>query len=348
VILGLLLAAVGGGLDASQALVMSLAKRWRWESIWLVWTVFACVIFPWAAVFLLLTQPSPFEVLRYVPHEVIERVVIYGAGWGVGSILFGLGVVRVGMGLGLGISISLLAANGALWPLFLSRREELLTWEAGGIYLAVVLLVVGIILCSAAAYRRKEEKPLLERESTSFAAGVIFCILCGFTSPLFNLGIDAGIAINQAAEKLGANAFAAATVPVALVFSAGFVVNAAYCVYLLLRNRSWNDYTETGTGSYWIYGAIMGLLQTAGFLIYSVATSEIEGKSTLPGVVLVWPIYTASMLLIGNLEGLLRGEWKGSDRQTFILLAAGLALLVVASSVVVGLGSYLVSTPTRL
>jgi hypothetical protein len=73
----------------------------------------------------------------------------------------------------------------------------------------------------------------------------------------------------------------------------------------------------------------MGLLQTAGFLIYSVATREIEGKSALPGVVLVWPIYTASMLIIGNLKGLLRGEWKGSDRRTFILLAAGLALLVV-------------------
>ena len=105
-IIGLLLAAVGGGLDASQALVMSLAKRWRWESIWLVWTVFACAIFPWAAAFLLLTQPSPFDVLRYVPREVIVQVVIYGAGWGVGSILFGLGVVRVGMGLGLGTIVT--------------------------------------------------------------------------------------------------------------------------------------------------------------------------------------------------------------------------------------------------
>jgi len=343
-ILGLLLAAIGGGLDASQALVMSLAKRWRWESIWLVWTVFACLIFPWAAVFLLLKEPSPFEVLQYVPREVIARVIVFGAGWGVGSILFGLGVVRVGMGLGLGISISLLAANGALWPLFLNKRELLFTWEAGGIYLAVVILVVGIVLCSAAAYTRMEEKPLLERESTSFAAGIIFCVLCGFMSPMFNLAMDAGIVINQAAEQRGANAFAAATLPVALVFSVGFFVNAGYCGYLLFCNQSWKDFAEPGTGSHWLYGALMGLLQTAGFLIYSVAASKIEAsKSSLPAVVLVWPIYTASMLLIGNLEGLLRGEWKGSGLRTYILLGVGLVLLVSASVVVVGLGSYLVS-----
>ena len=53
VILGLLLSAFGGGLDASQALVMGLAKRWRWESIWLVWALFGCVILPWSAAFLL-------------------------------------------------------------------------------------------------------------------------------------------------------------------------------------------------------------------------------------------------------------------------------------------------------
>ena len=94
---------------------------------------------------------------------------------------------------------------------------------------------------------------------------------------------------------------------------------------------------------------LMGLLQMVAFLIYSVATRHIDASAAirvdhsikLGGEVLGWPVYTASVILVGNLEGLLRGEWKGSDRRTFILLAAGLWLLVAASSVVVGLGSYL-------
>ncbi|MEX2309430.1 MAG: L-rhamnose/proton symporter RhaT [Pirellulales bacterium] len=350
-ILGLLLSALGGGLDASQALVMGLAKRWRWESIWLVWALFGCVILPWAAAFLLLREPGPsvVDVFRYISHDTFVQVFIFGAGWGIGAILFGLGAVRVGMGLGLGITVSLTAANGALLPLVHKNRELLMSPQAGIIYLAVGLLVLGIILCSLAAHRRPDEKPLLERESTNFGVGVLCCIASGFTSPLINLAIGAGLEINKAAEQLGASALAAGMAPVALIMTAGFVVNAIYCTYLLIRNRSWRDFAEPRAASHWFYGALMGLLQMSAFLIYLKATSYIDASAAsatgaskhLGGEVLGWPVYTASMILVGNLEGLMRGEWKGSDRRTLLLLALGLMLLAAASSVVAGFGSYL-------
>jgi L-rhamnose-H+ transport protein len=350
VILGLLLSALGGGLDASQALVMGLAKRWRWESIWLVWALFGCVILPWAAAFILLGEPGPsvVDVFRYVSHDTLVWVFVFGAGWGLGAVLFGLGVVRVGMGLGLGITVSLTAANGALLPLVNKNRELLMSPQAGIIYLAVGLLVLGIILSALAAHRRPDEKPLLERERTNFSAGVLCCIASGFTSPLINLAIGAGMEINKAAEQRGASSLAAGMAPVALIMTAGFVVNAGYCTYLLIRNGSWKDYTVPDTASHWFYGALMGLLQMVAFLIYSVAASHIDSAAIrvddsikLGGEVIGWPVYTASVILVGNLEGLLRGEWRGSDRRTYVLLAAGLLLLVAASSVVVALGSYL-------
>jgi L-rhamnose-H+ transport protein len=350
VIIGLLLSALGGGLDASQALVMGLAKRWRWESIWLVWAVFGCVVLPWAAAFTLLRGAglSIVDVFGYVAQETLLKMVLFGAGWGIGAVLFGLGVVRVGMGLGLGITVSLTAANGALLPLLEKKRELLVSQQASIIYVAVGLLVLGIILCSLAASRRPDEKPLLERESTNFRAGLLCCIASGFTSPMINLAIGAGMEINKAAEQHGASSLAAGMPPVALIMTAGFVVNAFYCVYLLIRNRSWKDYEEPGTASHWFYGVLMGLFQMSAFLIYSVATTRIDasaasraiGSFNLGGEVIGWPVYTASVILVGNVEGLLRGEWNGSDRRTYILLAAGLLLLVAASSVVVGFGSY--------
>jgi L-rhamnose-H+ transport protein len=341
VIVGLLLAAFGGGLDASQALVMGLAKRWRWESIWLVWAVFGCLILPWASAFLLLRNPSPVEVFRGVSGESFAQVILFGAGWGVGAILFGLGIVRVGMGLGLGISVSLTAANGAIWPLIQSKSDMLLSPEAAIIYLAVGLLVLGIVLCSLAAYQRAEHKPLLARETSSFAAGVLCCIASGFASPMINLAFAEGIEINRVAQKLGASQLGAGMASVALIMTAGFVVNAIYCVYLLTRNRSWQDFAIPGMRSHWYYGVAMGVLQMAAFLIYSIAANRIDYSTNLGGAVLAWPVYTASVILVGNLEGLLRGEWKGSNRQTFVLLAGGLALLLAASSIVVALGSYL-------
>lgn len=339
--LGLLLTALGGGLDASQALVMGLAKRWRWESIWLVWAALGCLVLPWTAACVFLQDPSPFEVFRYVSPDSLAQVMLFGAGWGIGAILFGLGIVRVGMGLGLGITVSLTAANGALLPLVQKNRQLLMSPEAGFIYLAVALLVLGIVLCSLAAYRRAEEKPLLEREATGFVAGVFCCFASGFTSPMINLAFSKGIEINRAAEQLGASPFAAGMAPVALIMTSGFIVNATYCTYLLTRNQSWKDFGRADTISHWIYGAIMGLLQMSAFLIYSIAASRMDQSTKLGGTVLGWPVYTACVILVGNLEGLLRGEWKGSDRRTFILLVAGLALLVIATTVVVGLGSYL-------
>jgi L-rhamnose-H+ transport protein len=174
--------------------------------------------------------------------------------------------------------------------------------------------------------------------------GVMCCIASGFTSPMINLAFSAGIEINDAAAKLGANQLAAGMAPVALIMTSGFVVNAIYCVYLLNRNRSWQDFAIAGTTSHWFFGVLMGLLQMAAFLSFSVAASRIDRSTKLGGAVLGWPVYTACVILVGNLEGLLRGEWRGSDRRTFILLAAGLALLLVASTVVVGLGSYLTGT----
>lgn len=341
---GLLLASLGGALDASQALVMGFAKKWRWESIWLVWATFGCLILPWGAAFLLLRNPTPFEVLRGLSRTALAQVIIFGAGWGIGAILFGLGIVRVGMGLGLGIAVSLTAANGALWPLIQNNRQMLLSPDAAFLYLQIALLIVGIVLCALAASRRTEEKPLLAREDTSFATGVMCCIASGFTSPMINLAFNAGIQINHRAEELGASQLAAGMAPVALIMTAGFVVNAVYCAYLLKRNRSWQDYAIPHTTSHWYYGMLMGLLQMAAFLIYSMAVSHLDRSTKLGGAVLAWPVYTACMIAVGNLEGLLRGEWKGSDRRTLILLAVGLGLLLVSSTVVVGFGSYLTGT----
>ena len=344
--LGLLLAAIGGASDASLAFVMGFANRWRWENIWLVWAVFGCLLLPWATVFLFLRDPSPLDVYGQVPVDALVKMTVFGAAWGLGAMLFGLGVVRVGMGLGLGIVVSLTAANGALWPLIQNHRELLLTPEVGILYLAVGLLILGIILCSMAARRRKEEKPLLEREATGFAIGVVFCVLSGFTSPMINLAFTEGIKISAAAESLGAKPLAAGIAPVAPIMSAGFIVNALYCIYLLNRNRSWSDFALNDTASHWFYGFMMGLLQMAGFIAYTIAASRIDKSTELGGTVLGWPVYTAATILAGNLESLLRGEWHGSDRGTFVLLCAGLAVLVISSAAVVGLGSFLTLTPT--
>jgi len=339
------MAALGGASDASLTLVMGFARRWRWENIWLTWAVFGCLLLPWITLFVLLQDPGPADVYHSVPGHTIVKVLMFGSAWGVGAILFGLGVIRVGMGLGLGIVVSLTAANGALLPLVQNHREMLLTLSAGLLYFSLALLIVGIILCSMAARRRKEEKPLLEREATGFALGIVFCLLSGFASPMINLAFTAGIEITHAAEQLGATPLAAGIAPLAPIMSAGFVVNVIYCIYLLNRNQSWRDFIRADTVSHWFYGLMMGLLQMTGFLVYTIAVARIDKSTDLGGTVLGWPVYTASVIFIGNLEGLLRGEWSGSDRKTFVLLFGGLTLIIASTTIIVGLAGYMTTSP---
>ncbi len=342
--LGLLLTILGGASDASMAFVMGMAKRWRWENIWLTWAVFGCLLLPWLTLCFWLRDPSPLEVYRNIPGDVFVKLLVFGSAWGVGAVLYGLGIVRVGMGLGLGIVVSLTAANGALLPLIQEHSEMLLTPSAGIIYISISVLIVGIVLCSVAAHRRKEEKPLLECETTNFTLGILFCVLSGFASPMINLAFTAGIEITKSAERLGASPLAASIAPVAPILSAGFVVNALYCVYLLNRNRSWSNFLRHDTVSHWLYGLAMGALQMTGFLVYTIAASRIDSLTELGGTVLAWPVYTASIILTGNFEGLLRGEWHGSDRKTFALLGGGLVLLILATVIIVSLAAYMTKT----
>jgi L-rhamnose-H+ transport protein len=53
-----------------------------------------------------------------------------------------------------------------------------------------------------------------------------------------------------------------------------------------------------------------------------------------------WTIHMAFIILFSNLWGLVLREWRGSRRRTLVLVAAGLLVLVL-STVVVGVGNYI-------
>jgi len=55
-----------------------------------------------------------------------------------------------------------------------------------------------------------------------------------------------------------------------------------------------------------------------------------------------WTIHMAFIIVFSNIWGLLFHEWKGSSRRTHQIIRLGIAVLI-ASTVVVGLGSYLKS-----
>ena len=56
-----------------------------------------------------------------------------------------------------------------------------------------------------------------------------------------------------------------------------------------------------------------------------------------------WTIHMAFIIIFSNLWGLLFKEWKGASRNTLLWIYSGLLVLLL-STVVVGLGSYVKSS----
>ena len=52
---------------------------------------------------------------------------LFGAGWGVAQVLFGLAVIRAGMALSFAITVGLSAGLGSLVPILLRHPEALVT-----------------------------------------------------------------------------------------------------------------------------------------------------------------------------------------------------------------------------
>jgi L-rhamnose-H+ transport protein len=156
---------------------------------------------------------------------------------------------------------------------------------------------------------------------------MILCVVSGFLAALLNIALAFGGDIVQLARAQGAPASWAvfAVWPIALL--GGLVVNLGYSVYLLTRNKTWGNFAakplEMGAA---ILGGSIWMIAIA---IYSSGTVYLG----ILGVSVGWALFSITLILSGNLAGLLTGEWKSITRRIFNVNVAGVAVLVVATIV---------------
>jgi len=320
--IGLAIVLAGAFLQGSWALPQKFVRGWAWEKMWLLFCIVALVILPWALVGLVI--PGPGQVYAQVSGEILLVTALFGAGWGVGNVLFGLGVAAVGMALAFAIIISLTSALGMLVPLAISHPDQLMTTRGGLLILGLLLVILGVVLCSKAGALKDAKNAAAAKGN--FTRGLLICIGSGVTSPMMNFAFTFGKPIQDQATIQGANPGAASISVLAVAVGAGFLVNTAYCVFLLARNRSWGKGLPADRGRNLACVAGMGLMWLFGFFLYGIGATKMGDM----GTVVAWPILMTTMVLVANVWGLVTGEWKNADRRAFHFLGAGLALMVVA------------------
>ena len=221
-----------------------------------------------------------------------------------GAVLFGLGMARLGLALGYPIIMGLIAAMGALVPLLVFFPETLASLKGGLILGGMLVVVIGILLCSRAAARKSGAAAAVQ---AGLAGGLAIAVAAGILSSLPNSGMAFATRVIGIAGAHGVPANLAGNVVWALFFTAGFIANAAYCIYLILRNGNASLLTGADALHNVAPTALMGLLWIGSFYAYGVGAARLGPL----GPVIGWPVFIASSILVGNLVGLWRGEWRG-------------------------------------
>ena len=312
---------------------MKHTRKWAWENTWLVWTVFALVVLPLAAA--LVTIPNLPMVYRSASPEIILEVCVFGAGWGVAQVFFGLAVDMIGITLAFSIVLGTSAAVGSLIPMVSLHRENLNNMAGFAVLGSIALVLLGVMLCAVAG--RMRERPgaqsVSSQERTS--RGLLLAILCGLGASFMNFGVAFGTPLIEVARSFGANRLNAINAVWLPLMLAGAAPNVMYCTWLMRRNRSGFMY-RVGR-SHWALAAMMAVLWFGSTLLYGLAASQLGTW----GPILGWPLFMSLIVITATMLGMLTGEWKDCGPLPIRVQWTGVALLVLAIFILAGSTRYL-------
>jgi L-rhamnose-H+ transport protein len=324
---GFLLAVLGGVMTGTCMMPLNYLRRWRWENAWIIFSLVALVVLPWSIAWL--GVPHLGQVYAGIPFRSFVMPFVYGAGWGVAQVLFGLAVVRIGMALAFAVTIGLSAALGTLVPI-LFRTPEVMRTPRGAVLLAGIgLMAAGVIACSYAGRQREKQQAGIGGTSLvtpgAYGAGIVMAGLAGLFAPMLNYALAFGTTILSSAlaqHTAPANA-PYAVWPIAL--AGGAIPNLAYAVYLASTNGTWSEFSLPDRD--FLLAALMGILWMGSVAIYGSSTTFLGPFGASIG----WSIFQVCIILTANISGWISGEWRNVSRRSRTVLWTGLLLLVCAT-----------------
>jgi len=328
---GLILIFLSGVMEGGYSLLLKYTPKWQWENTWGAGSLMALLLVPWPLA--IITVPGLFNVYRHSSSTAIVNAILFGAGWGIGGVFFGLGIAAVGMSLGLSLIMGIVAIGGSIVPLLMKYPEQLLR-PAGLVLMAgIMVMILGLWACARAGHLMEESRKaagmgdlMVTSPRIPFRKGFSFCITSGVLSALVNFGFIFGQNIADAAIQQNVSVVNAPNAIWALVFTSNYVVNVGYCVYLGRRNKTLKKFLAAGTGLYWPGAVAMGVLWAVGIVVYGMGATRI-GRF---GAFLGYPIMLICSILTGNALGVLTGEWRATSGAAKWVMALGVCLLMLA------------------
>jgi L-rhamnose-H+ transport protein len=323
VLVGVFLVMAAGLMSGTCMLPWKFVRVWKWENVWLVFSVVSLVLIPWLLATFFVR--GLLEAYRALSFSQLTIPMLLGAGWGIAQILFGVSVKRLGLGIAYAIIVGLGAVLGTLVPLFVQQRARTNGHALMLILSGVVVMSLGIFL-TAWGGQIRERSATVEQilSGQSYVSAVLLAVLCGFMAPMLNYSFAFGQDIAKAAMALGNPPVHAAYAVWPVGLTGGLIPNAAYSLWLLAKNRTWAQFRQAPAD--FLRASLMGILWMGAFALYGMSATFLGSLGTSVG----WGLLQIFMILTATLAGLLTGEWKQAGLSAKWLLGSGIATLASA------------------
>ena len=114
VVLGAILHFIGGFASGSFYVPFKKVKKWHWESYWIIGGLFSWLIVPPLAAWI--TVPDFAKIISETSASTFWWTYSWGILWGIGGLMYGLGMRYLGLSLGNSVLLGFTSAFGALVP----------------------------------------------------------------------------------------------------------------------------------------------------------------------------------------------------------------------------------------
>ena len=315
---------VAGLMSGTCMLPMKFVRSWKWENLWLIFSLVSLAIIPWMLAIGLVHRL--FDTYRALSFRQLAIPMLFGAGWGVAQILFGVSVKRLGLGIAYAIIVGLGAVLGTLVPLFAQQRATTREHAMQLIICGVAVMVFGISLVAWGGQIKERATDVPQSAShRAYPAAILLAVLCGLMAPMLNYSFAFGQGIAQTAVRLGNQPVRSAYAVWPIGLAGGFLPNAAYSLWLLFKNRTWPLF-RGGARADLLWSCLMGILWMAAFALYGMSATFLGALGTSVG----WGLLQIFMIMTATLAGALTGEWQQASRSAKLLLSSGMVSLTVA------------------
>ena len=333
--LGMAIIFTSGILNGGFALPMKYARNWKWENTWFVFSVVGILFLPWVMAFGFV--PHLTDVYAGVPARVLAVAATFGFFWGIAQVTYGLSLKAVGLAVAVSVVSGLACLSGALVPLLVLNPLDL--FQPRGILLlcSMPILFLGLLFYSLASRNREKEQQSENRaqvsSGSSFRVGLALCIFTGVVGSCFNLGYAFSGDIIRKSIDSGASPLTAGYGVWSLVFGAGSIPNLGYCLYRLVRNRTFAAFPQKDWPKETLLGVLMAVIWLSGLLLYGAGVTLAGRFGSSAG----FTLFLTMSVLSSTALGVFAGEWKSTSQRTRGLLALGVSAMVLAV-VVLNLG----------